>query len=154
MPTLDVRLVGDWPADINRAKIYEVITALQQKEAGLPAGSINVKLVDDSEITALNKQYSGNAYATDVLSFSYIENGQEAADGDLGDVAISLSTAQLQAQKAGTDITDEVALLTLHGVLHILGRDHAKPGDEAELDKLQEDIMKAAGLTYRKFNWE
>ncbi len=120
----------------------------------VPAGHVNLKLVDDDGIRALNSKYSGQDEATDVLSFSYIENGQEAAEGELGDIAISLPAAERQAKAAGTALATEIALLTLHGVLHILGYDHAEAGDQAKVDGLQSQIMSAAGLIYRKFTWK
>ena len=89
-----------------------------------------------------------------MLSFSYIENGLEAVDGELGDIAISLETAKKQAGEAGHDLTDEVALLALHGVLHIIGHDHQTEKDQQIMDQLQSLVLQQAGLTYRDFRWE
>jgi probable rRNA maturation factor len=119
----------------------------------LPAGDIGVQFVDDTQIRALNKDYSGKDEVTDVLSFSYIEDGAEPIEGVIGEMAVSLDTARVQAKKAKTDLVTELALLVLHGILHVCGRDHADKVTMAELDELQEQIMTAAGLTYRNFGW-
>lgn len=131
---------------------FRVIEALNGRLEKLPEGRVNVKPVDEQEIADLNKQYTGNAYPTDVLSFSYIEDG-EPVDGELGDIAVSLPAAAEQAAAAETPLATELALLALHGTLHILGHDHQTASQREEMDTLQRDIMTAAGLTYRDFGW-
>jgi probable rRNA maturation factor len=139
------------PAAVDPQAMQRAVELLSNKFPET-TGSINLKLVDDAEITALNKQYSGNAYATDVLSFSYIENGPPL-DSELGDVAISLPTAEKQAKAAQTDLTTELTLLTLHGSLHVLGLDHQNPNGQQRFEQLQTEIMQSLGLKYRNFDW-
>lgn len=137
-----------------KAAFDRVLAILNQ--TFLPAvsvgGRVNVKLVDDATIRALNKEYGDNDAATDVLSFSYLTDGV-SADGELGDIAISLETAARQAEKAGTSLGEESATLLLHGILHIFGLDHARLPDRAYMDELQAKILAAAGVTYRDFGW-
>lgn len=111
-------------------------------------GSINLKLINDSEIRALNKEFAGIDEATDVLSFPY------KGDKELGDVAISLETAERQATEAGIPLSDELGTLLVHGILHILGLDHQDAAGQASMDKYQEAILKAAGLKYRKMDYK
>ncbi|HSX48384.1 MAG TPA: rRNA maturation RNase YbeY [Candidatus Nanoarchaeia archaeon] len=118
----------------------------------LPIGNLNVRFVDDKTIRELNRKYSGQDKATDVLSFSYIEDGH-AAGNELGDIAISLETAERQAAEASNSLADELALLLLHAVLHIAGMDHAELAGQAAMDKLQSQILTAAGVKYRDFKW-
>ena len=66
---------------------------------------------------------------------------------------ISLDTAHRQASQAKTDLGTEIALLTLHGVLHIAGYDHSEPAEREALDTIQAGIMADAGLVYRNFSW-
>ncbi len=92
-----------------------------------PGATINVYFVDDVKIRSLNAQYLGRDYPTDVLSFRL----DEKISPDcyyLGDVVISLPSAKRNADENNRDINQELAELTKHGVLHLLGVHHE--GDE------------------------
>lgn len=132
-------------------KIESVVNEAGLKEVN-QSGNLNLKLVDDETIRALNKQYSGKDEPTDVLTFSYIEDGA-AMGGELADIVISTETAKRQADKAGTELEDELGTLLLHGVLHAFGLDHAAAQERAYMDKLQADLLEKAGLKYRDFGW-
>jgi probable rRNA maturation factor len=97
----------------------------------------------------LNRQYAGDDHPTDVLSFS-LREGEEfiAPDGPapLGEVIISYPTALRQAEEAGHPVEDEVAHLLVHGILHLLGYDHAEVGDEERM-RAREDAL--LGGTHR-----
>ncbi len=153
MPQLSLVLVGQWP-DGAEAAIQRAVPLINQRR-DLPelAGQINLKLVDEATIRALNKSHSGQDKVTDVLSFSYIEDGQAPASGELGDIAIAAPEAARQAARAGTDQVTEVTLLAIHGLLHILGLDHAGSAERVQMDRLQGGLMAALGLTYRDFGW-
>ncbi len=152
---IELKLATKLPDGVDSKQFDAAIKELQVKLGpSLPDGVINLKLVDDSEIKALNKNYSGQDSATDVLSFSYIEDGTAPVEGELGDIAISLETAARQAEQANTDLETELVLLTIHGCLHVLGYDHATEDSVRELDHLQDGIMTAIGLTYRNFQWD
>jgi probable rRNA maturation factor len=144
-------LAGDWPADLAAAATGIEQALAETSEVTLPQGTIGVKLVDDSEMASLNEQYSGNAYPTDVLTFSYRES--DATTTELADVVISTETARRQAHEAGTTLADEVGLLVLHGVLHAAGMDHQSGDEQRHINRLQAAIMKHANLTYRNFTW-
>jgi probable rRNA maturation factor len=151
-----VELIGEWPDNLSQiiAQMLGGLDGYEQLE--LPAGIINLKLVDDAEIAALNEQYSGNAYATDVLTFTY---GDEELEGDpedaeLADIVISTETATRQAEAAGTDLESEVALLALHGILHAIGLDHQTKAARQRVETYQTEILKRANIPYREFKWE
>jgi len=115
-----------------------VFTALK---AGFDACEISLLLTNDTRIHELNKQYRGKDSATDVLSFPMDD---EPEDGCvmLGDIAISMDTAKVQADDAAIDIKREVAFLFIHGLLHLLGFDHeTSDEDEEEMFDLQEAIL-------------
>jgi probable rRNA maturation factor len=78
----------------------------------------------DTELRRLNRQFRGEDHATDVLSFPSLDPGA----GGLGDVAISLGRARAQARQFGHSVEDEIRILMLHGVLHLLGMDHENDG--------------------------
>lgn len=152
MAELTLQLVN--PGNLEWGSAQTVVQRLGRVLQAAPSGIINVKVVDEAEITTLNTQYAGNAYVTDVLSVSYIEDGTEPVEGELGDIAICLTVARQQAQMADTELSTELALLVLHGSLHILGYDHQTNKQRGHMDELQEQIMNQAHLQYRDFAWK
>jgi probable rRNA maturation factor len=78
-------------------------------------------ITTDDELTRLNRTFLNKDYATDVLSFP-----SGIPEGPLGDIAISAERAGEQAQRYGHSIEEEISLLMLHGVLHLLGMDHER----------------------------
>ncbi len=95
-------------------------------EVGLAGRELSVLLTDDEEMTALNRQYRGRDRTTDVLSFSQQEGERSGLQPALlGDVVISLPAAARQARERSAALWDEVLVLLVHGVLHLLGHDHA-----------------------------
>lgn len=105
-----------------------------------------VVLTDDQEIQSLNRDYREVDAPTDVLAFSMLEGEDAEFVGDLlGDVIISVETADRQAQTqehqrrlaepeaAPWTLDDEIAFLAIHGLLHLLGHDHAEPDEETEM---------------------
>jgi probable rRNA maturation factor len=99
-----------------------------------PDGNIDIRFVSDNEIKRLNRMYRNKDEITDVLSFQYPDNKEL-----LGDVAISFAQAQRQAVER--PVTDEAIELIVHGVLHILGYDHERPGDDKVMFSLQDSII-------------
>ena len=89
---------------------------------------LSLSLVPDDEMTQLNAAHRGIAAPTDVLSFSLLEGAAAAHRGALlGDVVIALGVAQRQARRGRRSLDDELARLLIHGVLHLVGHDHARP---------------------------
>lgn len=145
-------LFGSPAQEVDLRPLQKAVAKLNSLGLGwLKKGVMNLKLVDDAEIRALNSEYSGNNYATDVLSFSYVEESRimNHESRELGDIAISCETAKRQADEHGLSLADEIAKLGLHGILHIFGMDHAKAKDKDAMDKLQKDILTAVGVTYK-----
>ena len=106
---------------------------------------ISVTFVDNNRIHELNKEYRDKDSATDVLSFPLGENGEYDIDEDngcklLGDIVISMERAMEQAELYGHSLQREVAYLTVHSMLHLLGYDHIED-DEAEEMEVREDAL-------------
>ena len=93
---------------------------LEQIADFLGAGDVELVFVNDDEIRKINREQRGIDKATDVLSFPY----EQVSGGLMGSVVISTDTASRVASELGHSIECEIALLFLHGVLHILGYDH------------------------------
>jgi probable rRNA maturation factor len=102
-------------------------------------------LTDDAAIADLNRQYRRVAGPTDVLAFPMTEGPfARLAPECLGDVVISAETAARQAD--GGDLGAELALLLVHGILHLVGYDHGTPGERRRMWKRQEALLAACGV--------
>lgn len=106
-------------------------------------GELTLTFVDAAEIAALNAEYLGKAGPTDVLSFPLDDEPIPGVPTLLGDVVISPAVANAQfAEHAGT-LDDELALLVVHGVLHVLGHDHADADDAAVMRTRERELLVA-----------
>lgn len=114
---------------------------------GLLNAELSLLFTDDSEIKELNRQYRGRDNPTDVLSFSQAGKGETiAADGLLGDVVISVDTAQRQADEYGVTLTEEIDRLLIHGILHLAGYDHeTSPTDAKKMRAKERALIKKLG---------
>ena len=115
---------------------------------------VSVTFTDDASIHELNKKFRGVDRPTDVLSFPLFDYEGESEEppvdelmGMLGDVVLSLETAARQAEEYGHSFEREVAFLTVHSMLHLLGYDHeTSEADEADMRQRQREIMERLGL--------
>ena len=114
---------------------------------------VSVTFVDNEEIHALNKEYRNVDRPTDVLSFPLgDENGFDVDNSSnailLGDIVISVEKAILQAKEYGHSTEREIAFLTVHSMLHLLGYDHeTSDQDEKDMFARQEEILSQLGIT-------
>ncbi len=91
---------------------------------GYKAGELSIVIVDDAQIRQLNHQYFQRNRPTNVISFPQQGFDTHPAHPLLGDVVISIETAQRQAQRRGGELEEEIIILLIHGILHLLGYDH------------------------------
>lgn len=108
------------PAGIRPESIRTFARTLQSRVA--KARPFDCLIAGDADLRRLNRDFRGKDYATDVLSFPSI------AGASLGDLAISAARARVQAREFGHSLDDEIRILMLHGVLHLLGFDHETDG--------------------------
>ena len=120
-------------------------TALEHESQSLES-ELSIVLTDNTRLHELNLNYLGVDSPTDVLSFPASETDPETGARYIGDVLISMPRAQQQANAAGHPLESEVQLLVVHGVLHLLGHDHADPEEKARMWKAQAEILAALGL--------
>jgi probable rRNA maturation factor len=104
------------------------------KKLGCLNQEISILFTDDNNIRKLNQQFRNINQATDVLSFPQDTNEDPITPGEiiLGDIAVSLDTAQAQAKEHGLTFKEEIILLLIHGILHLLGYDHEISEQEDE----------------------
>ncbi len=112
--------------------------------AGL-SGSLSVRLTGDGELRRLNLSFLGEDRPTDVLSFPSGGSG-EGGPGYLGDLAVSWPAVQRQAAAYGHPASTELALLLVHGLLHLAGLDHGDAQGEAAMTALTLRCLAASGL--------
>ena len=120
-------------------------TALEHEAQSLES-DLSIILTNDSRLHELNLNYLGVDAPTDVLSFPASETDPETGARYIGDILISVPRAQAQADAAGHPLEAEVQLLVVHGVLHLIGHDHAEAEDKARMWKAQTEILKQLGL--------
>jgi len=111
-----------------------------------PQAELSILLVDESAMEKLHIRWMDEPGPTDVLSFPMDEllppvSGELSAIGILGDVVLCPQVAAVQALKAGHSTQEELHLLTVHGILHLLGYDHAEPDEKEEMFALQGQIL-------------
>ncbi len=134
MTVLDVEVVKAVRAGVPPAFVRSVLeraAKVPEIAARLPEGHVTVAVLitDDAEMERLNRDFAGEAHPTDVLSF-------EGSGDHAGDIAISWPRVVAQAQEWGHGERDELAVLLVHGFLHLLGWDHSTPAETEEMWRL------------------
>ncbi|CAM3058741.1 Endoribonuclease YbeY [Arthrobacter ulcerisalmonis] len=111
-----------------------------------PQAELSILLVDEPAMEKLHIELMDEPGSTDVLSVPMDEMtpgtpGRPTPQGMLGDIAICPQVAKVQAKNAGHSLQDEMLLLTTHGILHLLGYDHAEPEEKTEMFGLQRELL-------------
>ena len=111
-----------------------------------PLAELTITLLAEDTMAALHEKWMDLPGPTDVMSFPMDElrptaEGQEPVPGLLGDVILCPPVARRQAVEGGHSVEDEMLLLTTHGILHLLGFDHAEPAEEREMFDLQRTLL-------------
>jgi probable rRNA maturation factor len=141
---LKVDVVNAVRASVAPAWLRSVIrkaARLPEVEARLPEGSatVAVRLTDDSELRRLNRDFSAHDTVTDVLSF-------QGEGPHLGDLAISWPAVVRQSKGHGHSAETELALLSVHGLLHLLGWDHATAAQRREMTRITVAALAESGF--------
>jgi probable rRNA maturation factor len=140
--------------EINNESTIEVDEARVQRLAAFALQELKlhrkselaIQFIDEQAMEVLHIQWMDEPGPTDVLSFPMDElrpgtEGEQTPPGLLGDVVICPQVAAKQAETAGHEPIQEILLLATHGILHLVGFDHAEPDDEAEMFGLQKSIL-------------
>src|SRR5690242_19721821 len=148
MLEVDIQVDERFAEDVDAALIERAVAAALAIEALAEPIELGVLITDDAQLHALNREYRGVDAPTDVLSFGDDEGDQPphaafvrppGAPRYLGDLAISYERVASQAADYGHSQARELAYLTVHGVLHLLGYDHERGEDEAALMRTREE---------------
>ncbi|MGG7464095.1 MULTISPECIES: rRNA maturation RNase YbeY [unclassified Plantibacter] len=140
---------------VDEARILDLASfALDSLHVSADA-ELAIVLVDEAAMEQLHVQWMDEPGPTDVLSFPMDElrpgtEDQPTGPGLLGDIVLCPQVAESQAETAGHPTIDELQLLTTHGILHLLGFDHAEPDEEREMFGIQRDILLAFAMKNRR----
>jgi probable rRNA maturation factor len=145
---LEIEVVKALRAPVLPAFLRDVLqraASVPEVEARLPPGtaSVAVKLTTDEELRQLNRDYAGHDSVTDVLSF-------EGSGPHLGDLAISWPMVVRQAREHENSEQTELGLLAVHGLLHLLGWNHARGPERKEMNRLTRAALRLSGLDLRR----
>jgi probable rRNA maturation factor len=137
---------GVVPAPVAEQELHDLARWVLDRMRVHPRAELAITLVDEEAMAALHQQWMELPGPTDVMSFPMDElrpggDGVEPDAGVLGDVVLCPGVAAKQAEEAGHSVADELLLLTTHGILHLLGFDHAEPEEEREMFDLQRTLL-------------
>ncbi|HEY8451094.1 MAG: rRNA maturation RNase YbeY [Micromonosporaceae bacterium] len=147
---MSVEIVNESGVEVDTEAILAVARHALAETGVSPLAELSVLLVDEEYMSELNRRWMGGEGPTDVLAFPMDEGGVDRGpreDGGeptlLGDIVLCPEVARRQARAAGHSVRDELELLTVHGVLHLLGYDHVEPEEEREMFTLQDRLLRS-----------
>ena len=145
-------IVEEFRLQVDKDLIEESIHVTLIHESAPIDSELTVVITTDEQLHALNYQFLHVDAPTDVLSFPVNYSDPDTGASYLGDILISYPRAASQANFGGHSIMAEIQLLVLHGILHLLGYDHAEPSDKAKMWATQREILRQLGLENLKMS--
>lgn len=142
---MNIELTNLTTAKCDEGKIKDVARYSLEQLGIHPDSELSISLVEESEMSSLHLQWMDEPGATDVLSFPMDEmrpNSAAEGPGVLGDIVLCPSFAEKQAKEAGHSLQEELELLTVHGVLHLLGYDHRESEEQLVMFSMQDEYLK------------
>ncbi|WP_084965047.1 rRNA maturation RNase YbeY [Thermoactinospora rubra] len=150
---MTVEINNESGVEIDEERIVELATHVLGEMEINPLAELSIIVVDEETMAALHEKWMGEPGPTDVLAFPMDElrpGGGARGDGEgpadpalLGDVVLCPQVAARQAAEAGHSTRDELELLCTHGILHLLGYDHAEPEEHKEMFGLQARLLES-----------
>lgn len=143
---MNVDVFNESGMEVDLDRVYRLVSYALAHLHVHPDAAVDVLFYDEGAIERLHLQYMNEPGPTDVLSFPMDELRPGSPErptppGVLGDIVICPQVASDQAAKAGHSLDDEVSMLATHGLLHLLGFDHAEPAEEKEMFALQRELL-------------
>jgi len=149
---MSVEVSNESGAEVDELRLVALARQVLDAMRIHPLAELSLLLVDEGEMTNLHERWMDEPGPTDVLSFPMdelrpgrvdIEPDDDADPGMLGDVVLCPAVAERQAEEAGHTTQDELEMLCTHGILHLLGYDHAEPDEHREMFGLQGKLLDA-----------
>jgi len=153
---MSIEIANESGVDVDESELAALARHVLDDMRVHPLAELSVLLVDEAAMTELHVRWMGEEGPTDVLAFpmdelrlpqpgtSHNDHGSTEPDNSdvlLGDVVICPQVAAAQARQAGHSTADEISLLCTHGILHLLGYDHAEPEEHATMFALQDKLL-------------
>jgi probable rRNA maturation factor len=143
---MSVEVLNESGVEVDVGEFSRLAQFVLQRLRVHPQAELCLKLVDEGTIAQFNERWLGHEGPTDVLSFPMDElrpgsDDDDPEEGILGDLLLCPQYAAAQAPTYSRSPSDEMHLLTIHGILHLLGYDHAEPDDEQEMFALQGRLL-------------
>ena len=160
-PTVNIQIIGDFQDRISEYRLIKTAELVLAHELRCHTTALSVVIADDQVVRDLNKRHRGLDENTDVLAFSFTHHGEYYGEGEapfrldnqidfvlppaenpsLGEVIISYPQAQRQAEVSDHTVEEELLILLIHGVLHLLGHDHRVLKEELAMKKTENKIL-------------
>jgi len=143
---MSIEILNESDADVPIKELSTLSRFVMDRMRVHPLAELCIKVVDEETIATTNEQWMGSTGPTDVLAFPMDElrpglANEDPDEGVLGDLMLCPAVAERQAHDAGHSTGDELDLLTVHGILHLLGFDHAEPEEHTEMFELQARLL-------------
>ena len=143
---MSIEILHESGTDVDVSGLSRLSRFVMDRMRVHPLAELCIKLVDEDTIAELNERWMEKTGPTDVLAFPMDELrpglvNEEPEEGVLGDLVLCAAVAKRQADEAGHPAEEEVELLTVHGILHLLGYDHAEPEEHKEMFGLQDRLL-------------
>lgn len=145
---MTIEINNESDQEVDEARVLALASFALDQLRIHPDAELAIQFVNEDAMTTLHVQWMDEPGPTDVLSFPMDElrpgsDSEISGPGLLGDIVVCPQVAATQAVAAGHETINEILLLTTHGILHLLGFDHAEPDEEKEMFGLQREILEA-----------
>ena len=145
---MSIEILNESGRELDVKRLSDLSRFVMDRMRVHPMAELCIKAVDEPTIAELNEQWMEKVGPTDVLAFPMDELrpglvNEEPEEGVLGDLVLCPDVAAKQAETAGHSEEAEIELLTVHGILHLLGYDHAEPEEHKEMFGLQDELLAA-----------
>ncbi len=140
---MDVFLANEQDLPVDHDRLSAVASHALESEDVDDSAELSLLFVSAGHMRRLNAHFAGDDYATDVLAFPMMDGDDDEADAGplLGDVVVCPQVALRNAERIGHSLDDELAVLIVHGTLHLLGYDHQGPKDKEAMERRQSEIL-------------
>lgn len=148
---MNIMIAEEFTHEIEESVLTRAAQAVLTYEGITEPTDLSIVIDKDDRLQDLNSQFLGIDAPTDVLSFPSGETDPETGESYLGDIIISFPRALAQASEAGHSPEAEVQLLLVHGVLHLLGYDHAESTEKEAMWAAQKTVLTQLGVPLKRF---
>ena len=149
---MTVDISGQRPATVDIDALQEFVAATLEREGVPDDAELSISFIGNEEIATLNEEHLGKSGPTDVLSFPIEDFSNGIVDADpagpplmLGDVVICPAVVRANADASGVAFEDEMALMVVHGILHLLGSDHVIEAEAEAMELREREILALVG---------